>query len=178
MEIEQVDPGQPDPAFDDVALYARLDALGIAYRTVEHPPVFTVDESKALRGELPGGHIKNLFLRDKKRHFWLLTALEHRKIDLRALREPLGARGGLSFASPDRLWQALGVRPGAVTPFGIVNDVEGRVRFVLDRGVLDCDPINAHPLRNDRTTALSVADLLHFAEACDHPPLYIDLEDT
>ncbi len=159
---------------DADGLFARFDALGIAHTTHHHPPVFTVEESKDLRGTLPGSHVKNLFLRDKKKRIWLVTALEERQIDLKALRKRLGASGSLSFGSADLLMEVLGVTPGAVTPFGVINDRGGRAAMVLDAGVLAAAPVNAHPLRNDMTTAVAPTDLLKFLEAEDHPPEVID----
>jgi len=138
---------------DPQQLFARLDQLGIAHRTVEHPPVFTVEEAKALRGNLPGHHIKNLFLRNKKEEMWLVVALEDRAIDLKRLGEVLGA-GRLSFGSADRLKRYLGVEPGSVTPLSLVHDAGHAVRLVLDRGVADGGPVNAHPLVNTMTTLL------------------------
>lgn len=162
------------PHTDADGLFARLDALGIAHTTHRHPPVFTVEESKDLRGVLPGSHVKNLFLRDKKKRIWLVTALEERQIDLKALRKRLGASGSLSFGSADLLMEVLGVTPGAVTPFGVINDRDGRAAMVLDAGVLEAGPVNAHPLQNDMTTALAPGDLLKFLEAENHPPEVID----
>jgi Ala-tRNA(Pro) deacylase len=155
-------------------LLARLRELGIESRTVSHPPVFTVEEAKALRGELPGGHVKNLFLRNKKGAMWLVVAEEDRQIDLKALGERLGA-GRVSFGSADRLMQYLGVLPGSVTPFGLINDRGREVQIVLDKALMDHDPINVHPLTNDRTTAISPRDLLTFIEACGHKPQILDL---
>ena len=158
---------------DPHQLLARLDALGIAHRTVEHPPVFTVEEAKALRGDLPGHHIKNLFLRNKKEEMWLVVALEDRAIDLKRLGEALGA-GRLSFGSPDRLRRHLGVEPGSVTPFALVNDETHLVRLALDRGVAEGGPVNAHPLVNTMTTAIAPADLLRLFEATGHAPRWLD----
>src|SRR5437879_6721437 len=110
-------------------LFARLDALGIAHRTVEHVPVFTVEQAKAHRGILPGHHIKNLFLRNKKEEMWLVVALEDRAVDLKRLGEKLGA-GRLSFGSPERLGKYLGVQPGSVTPFAVINDSAHKVTLV------------------------------------------------
>jgi Ala-tRNA(Pro) deacylase len=155
-------------------LLARLEQLGLRTRTVTHPPVFTVEEAKALRGELPGAHIKNLFLRNQKGKMWLVVAEEDRPIDLKALGEALGA-GRLSFGSPDRLMTYLGVIPGAVTPFGIVNDTGNLVKVVIDKAILDHDPVNCHPLCNNRTTAISPGDLLAFFAACNHAPDVVDL---
>ncbi len=157
------------------ALLARLAELGIPVSNFSHPPVHTVEEAKALRGELKGGHIKNLFLRNKKGAMWLITCLEDRKIDLKALGQALGA-GRFSFGSAERLMTYLGVLPGAVTPFAVINDTEGKVQVVLDRALLACDPINAHPLVNDRTTAVSAEDLVRFLEAVGHPPRIFDLD--
>lgn len=154
-------------------LLSQLDELGIAHRTVEHPPVFTVEEAKALRGNLPGHHIKNLFLRNKKEEMWLIVALEDRAIDLKRLGERLGA-GRFSFGSPERLKRHLGVEPGSVTPLSAINDADRKVRVVLDRGLTEGGPINAHPLVNTMTTALSLADLLRFFAATGHSPEWLD----
>ncbi len=154
-------------------LLARLAELGIASRTLDHVPVFTVEESRNLRGDLPGAHVKNLFLRNKKEEMWLVTLAEDKRVDLKALGERLGA-GKLSFGSPQRLMEYLGVIAGAVTPFAIINDKAGRVRQVLDRGLLAYDLVNAHPLVNYRSTALNPADLIRFLEAEGHPPLLLD----
>ncbi len=161
----------------DIDLYAKLDAMGIAHRTVEHEPAYTVDQAQHLRGELDGAHIKNLFLRDKKKNIWLVTVLEERDVDLKQLRGVLGAKGNLSFGSPDLLMECLGVIPGSVTPLGIVNDREGRVSVVLDKGVLDHALANVHPLRNDRTTQIASQDLLKLLEAENHPPLILDFAE-
>jgi Ala-tRNA(Pro) deacylase len=159
-------------------LLARLAALGITVRTVDHAPVFTVEESQHLRGELPGAHIKNLFLRNRKEDMWLVTVEESRKVDLKALGEKLtGETGGaakLSFGSADRLMTYLGVVPGAVTPFAVINDKGKKVKMVLDRHLLDVDPVNAHPLVNFKSTAISPADLVKFLEAEGHKPQLLD----
>src|SRR5579862_3512653 len=150
-------------------LFARLDALGIAHRTYAHPPVFTVEEAKALRGALPGGHCKSLFLKDKKAGLWLVVALEECRVDLKALADALGAPR-FSFGAAERLYAVLGVKPGSVTPFAAVNDAEGRVGVVLQRAMLAHDPLNYHPLENTRTTAIAPGDLIRFLESCGHPP--------
>jgi Ala-tRNA(Pro) deacylase len=156
-------------------LFRRLAELGISHRTVEHPPVFTVEEAKALRGELPGGHVKNLFLRNKKGDaMWLVVALEDRAIDLKALGEKIGA-GRVSFCSADRLLAHLGILPGSVTPLALINDRDCRVRVVIDKGLLEHDPVNVHPLVNTMTSALSPGDLLAFIKACGHQPQILDL---
>ncbi len=158
-------------------LLVRLEALGIAAESFEHPAVYTVDEAKALRGELAGAHIKNLFLRNKKGAMWLVTCQEDRQIDLKALGERLGA-GRLSFGSAERLMTYLGVLPGAVTPFGGVNDRRGQVAVVLDSALADHDRVNCHPLVNTMTTALSGRDLVRFLESTGHPPELLDFETT
>lgn len=155
-------------------LFARLEELGIEVRTVRHPPVFTVDEAKAVRGDLAGGHTKNLLLRNKKGRMWLVVCREDLAVDLKALAQRLGA-GRFSFASAERLMRYLGVIPGAVTPFAVINDHGGHVRVVLDRAVLDRDPLHFHPLDNTMTTAISAAGLLKFLAAVEHPPQVIDL---
>ena len=157
-------------------LLVRLETLGIQSSSVMHAPVFTVEEAKALRGELAGGHIKNLFLRNKKGAMWLVVCQEDRQIDLKALGERLGA-GRLSFGSAERLMRHLGVLPGAVTPFAAINDKTGEVKVVIDKSVLAEAPVNAHPLTNDMTTALEPGDLIRFLEAEGHAPEILDLDD-
>jgi Ala-tRNA(Pro) deacylase len=164
----------PAGAHKAETLFAAFDALGIAYVNHSHPPVFTVEESQFLRGTLKGGHTKNLFLRDKKKRFWLLTALDSRDVNLKALRRHLGASGSLSFGTPEMLAEKLGVQPGAVTPFAVINDNDGAVTMLLDAGILEHDPVNAHPLRNDMTVAVAPGDLLRFLEARNHAPELID----
>ncbi|MGE0260900.1 MAG: prolyl-tRNA synthetase associated domain-containing protein [Alphaproteobacteria bacterium] len=155
-------------------LFARFDALGISHRTYTHPPVFTVAEAAALRGSLPGGHCKCLFLKDRKGGLWLVVALEERRIDLKLLADRLGAPR-FSFGSPGLLREALGVAPGSVTPFALANDTVHCVSVVLDKGMLEHDPLNYHPLINDRTTAIAPDDLLRFIAACGHRPRIVDL---
>ncbi len=150
-----------------------LEELGIETRTVAHAAVFTVEEAKRLRGELPGAHSKSLFLRNKKGRMWLVVAFEDRQIDLKALGERLEA-GRLSFGSPERLMRYLGVIPGAVTPFGAINDHGREVRIVIDREMLDEDTLNFHPLHNTQTTAISSDGLVRFLEAVGHIPELLD----
>lgn len=164
-----------NPPLKPEELFARLDGLGIAHRTHSHPPVFTVAEAAALRGSLPGGHCKSLFLKDKKGGLWLAVMLEERRIDLTKLAQKLGAPR-FSFGSAETLYRFLGVTPGSVTPFALANDRDRRVSLVLDREMLEHNPLNYHPLTNDRTTAISPADLLRFVEACGHPAIVLDLE--
>ncbi len=154
---------------------ARLRALGIAWSEHRHPPLRTVEEARRLRGSLAGAHVKNLFLRDKKRQLFLLTALEDRTVDLKALRAPLGARKNLSFASPERLAEALAIAPGAVSPLALLNDTEGRVGFFLDAGLRGCAEVNVHPLHNRATYTLALADLLRFCAASGHEPRWLEL---
>ena len=162
------------PPLTPEELFARLDALGIAHRTYSHPPVFTVAEATVLRGSLPGGHCKSLFLKDKKGGFWLAVMLEERRINLKKLALRLAAPR-FSFGGEADLYRVLGVRPGSVTPFALVNDVEHLVIPVLEAAMLDHDPLNYHPLVNDRTTAVAPADLLRFITACGRLPRIIDL---
>ena len=168
------DAAPPPPATPE-ALFAYLAALGIATETVWHEPVFTVDEARATRGDLPGTHCKCLFLRDKKGALWLVVCEESRRVDLKALAARLGA-GRLSFGSPDRLLRHLGVVPGAVTPFSLINDSAGMVRVVLDAAMMRGDVLHYHPLTNAATTRIASADLLRFIEATGHRPHAVDLD--
>lgn len=151
-------------------LFAALDSLGIAHSTVSHPPLFTVEQSQALRGTIPGGHTKNLFLRDKKSTLYLVVALEDALIDLKGLHRLLGATGRFSFGAPDLLREVWGVAPGSVSPFGAINDADGRVTVVLDAAMMEHAVLNFHPLDNTMTTALKRDDLVKFLEWTGHPP--------
>ena len=151
-------------------LFAALDALGIKHSTIKHPPLFTVEQSQALRGQIPGGHTKNLFLRDKKYELYLVVALEDAKIDLKGLHRQLGATGRFSFGSSDLLREVWGVEPGAVTPFGAINDRQGRVTVVLDAPMMEHATLNYHPLVNTMTTSIARDDLVKFLQSTGHSP--------
>ncbi len=161
-------------SIDSQQFMIMLDQLGIVTATVEHPPLRTIEDSRRLRGNLKGGHVKSLFLKDKKGGYWLLTALEQTRVDLRVAASLLQAPR-FSFANEEDLGQFLGVVPGAVSPFAAANDVKGRVCVVFDRRVLDADLLNCHPLRNDRTTVIAAIDLLKFLDGVGHPPRIIHL---
>lgn len=152
-------------------LFARFDALGIAHTTHRHRPVFTVEEGRDLKATMPGGHTKNLFLKDKKGALFLLCALSDSKIDLNALSKLLAASGRFSFGSAELLMQHLGVEPGSVTLFALINDPAGAVTLLLDEALFAHDPVNFHPLRNDATTAISPADMLRFIRALGREPI-------
>ncbi len=157
------------------ALMARLDGLGIRYGAHRHAPVFTVPEAKALRGALPGHHIKNLFLRNKKGRMWLAVIDEDRPVDLASLADRLEA-GRFSFGSPERLMTHLGVLPGAVTPMALINDRERLVQPVIDAKLLSGGAVNCHPLVNDMTLTIEASDLMRFIEACGHTPTVLDFD--
>ncbi|MFT7580963.1 MAG: Ala-tRNA(Pro) deacylase, partial [Myxococcota bacterium] len=133
----------------------------------------TVAEAKELRGKLHGHHIKNLFLRDRKRRFFLVTVPEDRVLDLKALREPLGAKGTLSFATHEHLKDVLGLLPGAVTPFAVLNDTDNQVTLVLDPALQGEGAVFCHPLHNAASVGLSGDALVTFVVACDHPPIWL-----
>jgi Ala-tRNA(Pro) deacylase len=154
---------------------AHLAGLGIKTETVDHPPLHTVEESRALRGDIPGAHTKNLFLKCKKGTLWLVTALEETPINLKTLHHALGS-GRLSFGNADLLLEVLGVTPGSVSTFGVINDTEGRVTVVLDQGLMAHERINLHPLVNTATTGISRDDLIRFLELSGHPPKIIALD--
>jgi Ala-tRNA(Pro) deacylase len=158
-------------------LFAYLEELGIETTTVTHPPLHTVEESKALRGDLSGAHIKNLFLKDKKGRLFLLTCLENRTVNMKTLDKAIGS-ARLSFGKPDLLWETLGVRPGAVTPFTLINDreTEKKVTFALDAALQESDVIHAHPLHNEATTAISSEGLMKFIAACGHTATIVDFD--
>jgi Ala-tRNA(Pro) deacylase len=157
-------PASPDE------LFAYLDRLGIPHKTVTHPPVFTVGEARELRGAVPGGHTKNLFLRDKKGVPYLVVANEDAVIELKSLHRLLGASGRFSFGTAELLRELLGVEPGSVTPFAAINDIAGRVTVVLDSAMMVHPVLNFHPLANTGTTTISREDLVRFLEATGHRP--------
>ena len=148
-------------------LFSFLESLGIRTRTVTHAPVFTVEESRKLRGDIEGSHTKNLFLRNKKGAMWLVVCLEDRQVDLKELGSRLGT-GRLSFGSAERLMKYLGVIPGGVTPFAVINDKGRLVKVVLDQGMMGKEPLNFHPLDNGMTTSIRADDLIRFLAAEHH----------
>ena len=156
-------------------LFQLLDELQIAVTTVDHPPLFTVQESQALRGTIPGAHTKNLFLKDKKGRYFLLTVAEDAEVDLKSVHKVIGASGRVSFGSSERLMELLGVSPGSVTVFGLINDDDGAVTIVLDATLMENATINAHPLSNDATTSIARDDLLRFIRETGHEPLILNL---
>lgn len=165
----------------ETELFAFLDNQKIAHKTHRHSPVFTVEEAQSVRADMPGGHSKNLFVRDKKKSHALIVAAEDRKIDLKNLAEQTGM-GRLSFASPDRLMIHLGVTPGAVTPFSLLNAFKRSspdgpaIQVVLDEGLLMHQLVYFHPLHNGATTAVSPKGLIKFIRACGFEPLVLPLQ--
>ena len=150
-------------------LFACLEQLGIRTTTIDHPPLFTVEQSQKLRGEIPGGHTKNLFLKDKKDQVFLLVAEEDAEIDMKSLHKRIGS-ARLSFGRPELLAELLGVIPGSVTPFGAINDTAGRVTIILDAGLMRHDTLNFHPLENVATTNIRREDFLTFLRHTGHEP--------
>jgi Ala-tRNA(Pro) deacylase len=151
-------------------LFTYLDTLGIAHATVSHAAAFTVEDARTLRGTVPGGHTKNLFLRDKKGVPYLVVADEEAAIELRALHRLLGATGRFSFGSAELMGELLGVTPGSVTPFAVINDSGHRVTVVLDAAMMTHAALNFHPLVNTATTTISREGLVRFLDATGHPP--------
>ncbi len=154
-------------------LIAFLDAQGIAHSTLDHPAVFRVGEGDEIKAALPGGHSKNLFLKDARGQLWLISALGETVIDLKTLHHVIGS-GRLSFGNAELMAETLGVTPGSVTAFGLINDTRRRVRFVLDAALARADPVNFHPLTNTATTAVSQADFRRFLAALGVEPLIVD----
>lgn len=154
-------------------LIAFLDGLGVRSRTWDHPAVFTVGESGAIKDEIPGAHTKNLFLKDSKDQLWLISAEAHAAIDLKRLHTVIGS-GRLSFGKPELMAETLGVTPGSVTAFGLINDRNHQVRFVLDLTLAEAEVVNFHPLTNTATTSLSGADFRRFLAAVDVSPMVVD----
>ena len=157
-------------------LLNRLQYLGIATTTVEHAPVFTVEEAKQVHDNIPGGHCKNLFCKDEKGVLWLIVALEDSRIDLKTAPAKMGSKR-LSFGKPDLLMEVLGIQPGSVTPFALINDTQIQVNVILDAAMMRQPILNYHPLENNATMAISNADLEKFIRACGHAPRTVAVSD-
>jgi Ala-tRNA(Pro) deacylase len=160
-----------------VDLFRLLTDLGIESRTAEHQAVFTVEQSREIKNDLPGGHSKNLFVKDKKGRLFLIVAQADTRIDLKRVHEAIGASGRVSFGSADLLREVLGVEPGSVTPFAVMNDRARRVAVVLDARLMANDLVNFHPLVNTATTTVSREDLVAFLSATGHEPRIIALPE-
>ncbi len=158
-------------------LFELLDNLGIKTTTYDHEAVFTVEESSKIKQDIPGGHTKNLFLKDKKGNFFLIVAEGVASIRLNQVHGLIGASGRVSFGKPEALMELLGVKPGSVTAFSAMNDVDGKVKVIIDEPLLRHDLINCHPLTNEATTTISREDLLRFLEHIDHSPLIITVSE-
>jgi Ala-tRNA(Pro) deacylase len=156
-------------------LLAFLDEIGAAPRTFDHPAVFRVEEGEEIKAALPGAHTKNLFLKDAKGQLWLISAEGHAVIDLKRLHTVIGS-ARLSFGSPELMQQTLGVTPGSVTAFGLINDAQRRVRFVLDRTLAEAELVNFHPLTNTATTTVTQAGLRRFLAAIGVTPMIVDFD--
>lgn len=156
-------------------LFEYLETLAITTETLEHPPMYTVEDSKRLRGELPGAHIKNLFIKDKKGALFLISAMETTQINLKTIHETIGGQGRVTFCSAEVLGEVLGVEPGSVTPLAVINDREKRVKVVLDERLLAHERINVHPLVNTMTTGIQRDDLIRFLTVTGHDPLIVQV---
>lgn len=154
-------------------LMKMLSALGITVQTYEHQPVFTVEESQGICDHIPGAHTKNLFLRDRKERHFLVTIEQNAKVDLKTIHAIIGASGRVSFGKPEKMMEFLGVVPGAVTVFGLVNDLDHHLTVVLDEALMQSEIINGHPLHNAATTSIKRTDLLRFMQATGHTPLIL-----
>ncbi|MGE0501168.1 MAG: prolyl-tRNA synthetase associated domain-containing protein [Rhizobiaceae bacterium] len=156
-------------------LLAFLADIGVEQKTVHHPPLFTVADSKALRGHIDGAHTKNLFLKDKKDNFFLVSVDEDAVVDLKTIHVVIAAAGRVSFANADHLMRLLGVTPGAVTLFGAINDSAGHVRVFIDEALMNAGTINAHPLTNEATTTVAADGMVRFLAATGHKPAILKI---
>jgi Ala-tRNA(Pro) deacylase len=157
-------------------LMALLAQLGVETVTHEHPAVFRVGEGEAVKAAIPGAHTKNLFLKDAKDQLWLISAADRAVIDLKRLHTVIGS-ARLSFGRAELMAETLGVTPGSVTAFGLINDTRHRVRFVLDRALAEADRVNFHPLTNTATTGIDQAGLHRFLTAVGVVPLIVDFAE-
>ena len=157
-------------------LFALFEKLGINSTTHDHLPVFTVEEAKKVHGDISGGHCKNLFCKDEKGVLWLIVALGDSRINLKTAPDKIGSRR-LSFGKPELLMEVLGLEPGSVTPFGLINDTATRVNVILDEAMMKHEVLNYHPLRNDATTSIAAGDLVKFIRGTGHEPRVIAVSD-
>lgn len=164
-------------AADEAELFALLDQLDIQTTTHRHPPLFTVEESRSLRGKINGCHCKSLFLKDKKNNFILAVMSEDRRLDMKALckSDQLNV-GRLSFASEERMIGMLGITPGSVTPFSLINVENPDLIVILDKSMLENDFLNYHPLHNEATTTIESRDLIKFIKHFNFDPVIIDFD--
>jgi Ala-tRNA(Pro) deacylase len=158
-------------------LFERFKSLGIETRTLDHAPVFTVEQAKLVHDDMPGGHCKNLFCKDEKGALWLIVALEDAIINLKAAPAKIGSKR-LTFGKPELLMEVLGVEPGSVTPFGLINDKTNRITVILDEAMMRQSPLNYHPLKNDATTSITPDDLITFMKSCGHNPRIVAVSDA
>jgi Ala-tRNA(Pro) deacylase len=157
-------------------LMSFFENHGIATTTVDHAPVFTVEEAQKVHGDIPGGHCKNLFCKDEKGVLWLIVTLEDARIDLKATKDKIGSKR-LTFGKPELLMEILGIEPGSVTPFSLINDKAARTNVILDEAMMRHEKLNFHPLKNDATTTIASADLITFIKACGHAPRIVAVSD-
>jgi Ala-tRNA(Pro) deacylase len=155
-------------------LFIFFKKHGLEYLTYEHEPLFTVEDGKGVQGNIPGAHTKNLFLKDKKNTFFLVSVLEHKRVDLKVLSKSYG-KGGLSFASSDDLKAMLNVVPGSVTPYGLIFDTQMQVKYLLDQDFMNAQIVNFHPLRNDMTVSVTLKSFVEFLGLIEHPPEIIEI---
>ena len=165
----------PSPVYDRDRLLAWMAAKGIAQTTHDHPAVFRVEEGMELKAAMPGAHTKNLFLKDRKGRLWLISARQDTVVDLKRAPRTIGS-DRLSFGNEGLLYETLGLTPGSVTALGLINDVDRRVTFVLDKALWDADIVNFHPLTNTATTALAQADFRRFLTLIGREPMVVDFE--
>lgn len=165
--------GYVDPVKTREDLLRFLAQVGVEPTTRDHPPIFTVGEGEDLKAAIPGAHTKNLFLKDGRGQFWLVSAESHASIDLKRLHTVIGS-ARLSFGKPEAMMETLGVTPGSVTAFGLINDVGHQVRFVLDRTLAEAGQLNFHPLTNTATTTVSGEGFRRFLAAIGVVPMVVD----
>ena len=158
-------------------LFQRFTDLNIETKTLDHAPVFTVEEAKHVHDDMPGGHCKNLFCKDEKGVLWLIVALEDAVINLKAAPAKIGSKR-LTFGKPELLMEVLGLEPGSVTPFGLINDKTIRTNVILDEAMMKLPLLNYHPLKNDATTAISSGALITFIKSCGHTPRIVAVSDA
>jgi Ala-tRNA(Pro) deacylase len=156
-------------------VYEVLEKLSISYEKYEHKPVYTIEEANALNIDIPGHHCKNIFLCDrKKKLFFLVILTDDKKLDFKII-ENLISQKGMRFAPEEMLHKYLGVEAGAVTPFGLINDIEKVVQVIIDKDVMTADYVSFHPNVNSATITLTMEAFNKFLHWCENKLQYINL---
>jgi Ala-tRNA(Pro) deacylase len=158
-------------------IYEILTSLGIVYKKYQHTAVFTVAEAEKVDAEIEGGKTKNLLLRNgNKQKYYLVIVEASRRVDMKMLSAKLGEKR-LSFASPDELFAKLGLTPGSVSPFGLLNNDDNDVIVIVDKDLLEYEQLGFHPNKNTESLVISIESFQKFLVWTGNVVKYVDFGD-